>query len=395
MYISAIKNYPNSPSYSDTWQQAYNGIIRLYNKPDSEIIKKTRFFHYKTDENSILLQDERTLVSHNNREYLTFYGVEFSGLPKNRTILFLLSVGLIVEISRNDVYLLDLFDRQEIYNNRQDILKQTFQEIIKSTNNSKLKKLLTGVMDGRALASSNIDKVNLDLSCNDRFYSVLVTDYQKSLEQSNLDKFKALDNKIEPFIVNLFKQYFNRKVTISDISYDSFNNSIFLAEFYEKERIDHCLIPYDRIGEYMLLNIHKYGISTVTLNEFIYDLSNTELNFQYNNDIYLNESRIAEIDINNVYLKDKNIHIILGYHNAKQFIDNINGQSLYKATQKLDNLECSDRALSKDEFMSQMEQVYDWYLTSNRCFVKEINDRHEAIQMKLSELGLDSNFNVI
>ena len=394
MYISAIKNYPNSPSYSDTWQQAYNGIIRLYNKPDSEIIKKTCFFHYKTDENNILLQDERTLVSHNNREYLTFYGVEFSGLPKNRTILFLLSVGLIVEISRNDVYLLDLFDRQEIYNNRQDILKQTFQEIIKSTNNSKLKKLLTGVMDGRALASSNIDKVNLDLSCNDRFYPVLVTDYQKSLEQSNLDKFKSLDKKIEPFIVNLFKQYFNRKVTISDISYDSFNNSIFLAEFYEKEPIDHCLSPYSGSGEY-ILNISKYGISTVTLNEFIYDLSNTELNFQYNNDIYLNESRIAEIDINNVYLKDKNIHIILGYHNAKQFIDNINGQSLYKATQKLDNLECPDRELSKDEFMHQMEQVYDWYLTSNRCFVKEINDRHEAIQMKLSELGLDSNFNVI
>lgn len=157
MYISAIKNYPNSPSYSDTWQQSYNGIIRLYNKPDSEIIKKTRFFKYKTDENNIFFQDDRTLVSHNNREYFTFYGVEFSGLPKNRTILFLLSVGLIVEISRNDVYLLDLFDRQETYNNRQDILKQTFQEIIKSTNNSKLKKLLTGVIDSRTLASSNID----------------------------------------------------------------------------------------------------------------------------------------------------------------------------------------------------------------------------------------------
>lgn len=394
MYISAIKNYPNSPSYSDTWQQAYNGIIRLYNKPDSEIIKKTRFFHYKTDENNTFLKDERTLVSHSNREYLTFYGVEFSGLPKNRTILFLLSVGLIVEISRNDVYLLDLFDRQEIYSNRQDILKQTFQEIIKSTNNSKLKKLLTGIMDGRTLASSNIDKVNLDLSYNDRFYPVLVTDYQKSLEQSNLDKFKSLDKKIEPFIVNLFKQYFNRKVTISDISYDSFDNSIFLAEFYEKEHIDHCLIPYSGSGEYML-NISKYGISSITLNEFVYDISNTELDFQYYNGIYLNDSQIKEIDINNVYLKDKNIQIILGYHNAKQFIDNINGQSLYKATKELDNLECPDRELSKDEFMSQMEQVYDWYLTSNRCFVKEINDRHDAIQMKLSELGLDSNFNVI
>ena len=394
MYISAIKNYPNSPSYSDTWQQAYNGIIRLYNKPDSEIIKKTRFFHYKTDENNAFFKDERTLVSHSNREYLTFYGVEFSGLPKNRTILFLLSVGLIVEISRNDVYLLDLFDRQEIYSNRQDILKQTFQEIIKSTNNSKLKKLLTGVMDVRTLASSNIDKVNLDLSYNDRFYPVLVTDYQKSLEQSNLDKFKSLDKKIEPFIVNLFKQYFNRKVTISDISYDSFDNSIFLADFYEKEPIDHCLIPYSGSGEYML-NISKYGISSITLNEFVYDLSNTELDFQYYNDIYLNDSQIKEIDINNVYLKDKNLHIILGYHNAKQFIDNINGQSLYKATKELDNLECPDRELSKDEFMHQMEQVYNWYLTSNRCFVKEINDRHESIKMKLSCLGLDSNFNVI
>ena len=68
---------------------------------------------------------------------------------------------------------------------------------------------------------------------------------------------------------------------------------------------------------------------------------------------------------------------------------------MYKATKELDSLECPDRELSKDEFMSQMEQVYDWYLTSNRCFAKEINDRHDAIQMKLSELGLDSNFNVI
>jgi hypothetical protein len=68
---------------------------------------------------------------------------------------------------------------------------------------------------------------------------------------------------------------------------------------------------------------------------------------------------------------------------------------LYKATKELDKLEFPDRELSKDEFMSQMEQVYDWYLTSNRCFAKEINDRHDAIQMKLSELGLDSNFNVI
>ena len=394
MYITTIKNNSNLPSYADIWQPVYNGIIRLYNKPDSEIIKKTRFFKYKTDENHIFFQDDRTLVSHNNREYFTFYGVEFSGLPKNRTILFLLSVGLIVEISRNDVYLLDLFDRQETYNNRQDILKQTFQEIIKSTNNSKLKKLLTGVIDSRTLASSNIDKVNLDLSYNDRFYPVLVTDYQKSLEQSNLDKFKSLDKKIEPFIVNLFKKYFNRKVTISDISYDSFDNSIFLAEFYEKEHIDHCLIPYSGSGEYML-NISKYGISSITLNEFVYDISNTELDFQYYNGIYLNDSQIKEIDINNVYLKDKNIQIILGYHNAKQFIDNINGQSLYKATKELDNLECPDRELSKDEFMSQMEQVYDWYLTSNRCFVKEINDRHDAIQMELSELGLDSNFNVI
>jgi hypothetical protein len=394
MYITTIKNNSNLPSYADIWQPVYNGIIRLYSKPDSEIIKKTRFFKYKTDENNIFFQDDRTLVSYNNHERLTFYGVEFTGLPKNRTILFLLNVGLIVEISRNDVYLLDLFDRQEIYNDRRNILNQAFQEIIKSTNNSKLKKLLIGVMDSRALASSNIDKANLDLSCNDRFYPVLVTDYQKSLEQSNLDKFKALDNKIEPFIVNLFKQYFNRKVTISDISYDSFDNSIFLAEFYEKEPIDHCLIPYSGSGEY-ILNISKYGISSVTLNEFAYDLSNTELDFQYYNDIYLNDSRIKEIDINNEYLKDKNIHIILGYHNAKQFIDNINGQSLYKATKELDSLECPDRELSKDEFMSQMEQVYDWYLTSNRCFAKEINDRHDAIQMKLSELGLDSNFNVI
>lgn len=82
-------------------------------------------------------------------------------------------------------------------------------------------------------------------------------------------------------------------------------------------------------------------------------------------------------------------------HNAKQFIDNVNAYSLHNASTELDNLECPDRELSKDEFMGQMEQVYDWYLTSNRCFVKEINDRHEAIKMKLSELGLDSNFNVI
>lgn len=82
-------------------------------------------------------------------------------------------------------------------------------------------------------------------------------------------------------------------------------------------------------------------------------------------------------------------------HNAKQFIDNVNAYSLHNASTELDNLECPDRELSKYEFMGQMEQAYDWYLTSNRCFVKEINDRHEAIQMKLSELGLDSNFNVI
>ena len=144
-----------------------------------------------------------------------------------------------------------------------------------------------------------------------------------------------------------------------------------------------------------MFSINKYGISTITLNEFIYGLSNTELDFQYYNDIYLNDSRIKEININDAFLKDKNIHIILGYHNAKQFIDNINAQSLHRTATELDKLECPNKELSKEAFMSQMEQVYDWYLTSNRYFVKEINDRHKAIEMKLSKLGLDSNFNVI
>lgn len=394
MYITAIKNNPNSPSYSDIWRRAYNGIIRLYNKPDSEIIKKTRSFNYKTGENNVFFKDDRTLVSYNDRERLTFYGIEFSGLPKNRTILFLLNIGLIVEISRNDVCLLDLFDRQEVYNDRHNILNQAFQEIIKSTYNSKFKKLLTGVMDSGLLTSSNINKVNLDLSCDDRFYPVLVTDCQKSLEQSNLNKFKSLDKKIKPFVINLFEQHFNRKVTIKDIVHDSFDYAIPLAEFYGREPIDDCLIPYNRSGNY-IFRIEKYEISVISLEDSIYELSDGELDIQYHNDIYLNNFRTAEIDINNILPKYISIYTILGYHNAKQFIDNVNAYSLHNASTKLDKLECPDRELSKDEFMHQMEQVYDWYLTSNRCFVKEINDRHEAIQMKLSELGLDSNFNVI
>lgn len=394
MYITAIKNNPNSPSYSDIWRRAYNGIIQLYNKPDEEIIKKTRSFNYKTGENNVFFKDDRTLVSYNDRERLTFYGIEFSGLPKNRTILFLLNIGLIVEISRNDVCLLDLFDRQEVYNDRHNILNQAFQEIIKSTYNSKFKKLLTGVIGNGLLTSSNINKVNLDLSCDDRFYPVLITDHQKSRKQSNLNKFKSLDKRIEPFVINLFEQHFNRKVTITDISHDSFDYAVPLAEFYGREPIDDCLIPYKQSGSYVF-RIGKDGISIITLDEFIYELSNGELDSQDYNDIYLNDSRTAEIDIDNMLLEDNDIHLILGYHNAKQFIDNVNAYSLHNASTKLDNLECPDRELSKDEFMSQMEQVYDWYLTSNRCFVKEINDRHEAIQMKLSELGLDSNFNVV
>lgn len=394
MYITAIKNNPNSPSYSDIWRRAYNGIIRLYNKPDDEIIKKTRSFNYKTDENNPFFKDDRTLVSYNDRERLTFYGIEFSGLPKNRTILFLLSVGLIIEISRNDVCLLDLFDRQEVYNDRRNILTQVFQDIIKSTYNSKFKKILTSVMSNGLLISSNINKVNLDLSCDDRFYPVIITDCQKSSNQSNLNKFKSLDKKIEPFVINLFEQHFNRKVTITDISHDSFDYAVPLAEFYGREPIDDCLIPYKQSGSYVF-RIGKDGISIITLDEFIYELSNGELDSQDYNDIYLNDSRTAEIDIDNMLLEDNDIHLILGYHNAKQFIDNVNAYSLHNASTKLDKLECPDRELSKDEFMSQMEQVYDWYLTSNRCFVKEINDRHDAIQMKLSELGLDSNFNVI
>lgn len=394
MYITAIKNNPNSPSYSDIWRRAYNGIIRLYNKPDSEIIKKTRSFNYKTGENNVFFKDDRTLVSYNDRERLTFYGIEFSGLPKNRTILFLLNIGLIVEISRNDVCLLDLFDRQEVYNDRHNILNQAFQEIIKSTYNSKFKKLLTGVMDSGLLTSSNINKVNLDLSCDDRFYPVLVTDCQKSLEQSNLNKFKSLDKKIKPFVINLFEQHFNRKVTIKDIVHDSFDYAIPLAEFYGREPIDDCLIPYKQSCSY-IFRIEKYEISVIPLEDLIYELSDGELDIQYHNDIYLNNFRTAEIDINNILPKYISIYTILGYHNAKQFIDNVNAYSLHNASTKLDKLECPDRELSKDEFMAQMEQVYDWYLTSNRCFVKEINDRHEAIKMKLSELGLDSNFNVI
>lgn len=394
MYITAIKNNPNSPSYSDIWRRAYNGIIQLYNKPDEEIIKKTRSFNYKTGENNVFFKDDRTLVSYNDRERLTFYGIEFSGLPKNRTILFLLNIGLIVEISRNDVCLLDLFDRQEVYNDRHNILNQAFQEIIKSTYNSKFKKLLTGVIGNGLLTSSNINKVNLDLSCDDRFYPVLITDHQKSRKQSNLNKFKSLDKRIEPFVINLFEQHFNRKVTITDISHDSFDYAVPLAEFYGREPIDDCLIPYKQSGSYVF-RIGKDGISIITLDEFIYELSNGELDSQDYNDIYLNDSRTAEIDIDNMLLEDNDIHLILGYHHAKQFIDNVNAYSLHNASTKLDKLECPDRELSKDEFMHQMEQVYDWYLTSNRCFVKEINDRHEAIQMKLSELGLDSNFNVI
>lgn len=394
MYITTIKNNSNLPSYADIWQPVYNGIIRLYSKRDSEIIKKTRFFKYKTDENNIFFQDDRTLVSYNNHERLTFYGVEFTGLPKNRTILFLLNVGLIVEISRNDVYLLDLFDRQEIYNDRRNILNQAFQEIIETSHNAKLEKLLTGVIGNGLLISSNINEVNLDLSCDDRFYPVIITDCQKSLEQSNLNKFKSLDKRIEPFVINLFEQYFNRKVTITDIAHDSFDYTVPLAEFYGREPIDDCLIPYKQSGSY-IFRIGKDGISIITLEEFIYELSNGELDSQDYNDIYLNDSRTAEIDIDNMLLADNDIHLILGYHNAKQFIDNVNAYSLHNTSTKLDKLECPDRELSKDEFMGQMEQVYDWYLTSNRCFVKEVNDRHEAIKMKLSELGLDSNFNVI
>lgn len=45
--------------------------------------------------------------------------------------------------------------------------------------------------------------------------------------------------------------------------------------------------------------------------------------------------------------------------------------------------------------MAKMEKMYDWYLTSNRCLSEEVNYRYNVIEMKLSELGLNSNFNVV
>ena len=104
---------------------------------------------------------------------------------------------------------------------------------------------------------------------------------------------------------------------------------------------------------------------------------------------------IEEIDIDKTLLEHNTIHLILGYANAKKFIDNINAQSLYKATSELEKIDCPNRELTKDEFMAHMEKMYEWYLTSNRCLSKEVNYRYDMIKMKLSELGLDSNFNVV
>lgn len=395
LHFTANKIDSSTPSYADIWQRAYNSIIRLcHNKLDTDIIKNSRQFQYKIDENNPLLKDDRTLTSINVREQLTCYGVEFTGVPKKRTILFLLNIGLIVELSIDKIYLLDLFNRPEIYNNKLNVIKSLLQEIIKTADYNKLKNKLAKIFDGLTLNSSNIEILDLDLSCDDKFYPVLIKDYQKYLNKSNLDTFKSLDKEIEPFIVDLFNKYFNRNVSITDISHKELEYEIYLAEFYDRNPIDSCVIPCCN-GNECVLDIDEYGVLLTTLNEFIYYTTNTELDSQHFNKIYLNASKIEEINIDETLLEHNNIHLILGYANAKKFIDNINAQSLYKATSELEKIDCPNRELTKDEFMAHMEKMYEWYLTSNRCLSKEVNYRYDMIKMKLSELGLDSNFNVV
>ena len=395
LHFTANKSDSNTPSYADIWQRAYNSIIRLYhNKLDTDIIKNSRQFQYKIDESNPLLKDDRTLTSLNVREQLTCYGVEFTGLPKKRTILFLLNIGLIVEVSIDKIYLLDLFNRPEIYNNKFNVIKSLLQEIIKTADYNKLKNKLAKIFDGLTLNSSNIEILDLDLSCDDKFYPVLIKDYQKYLNKSNLDTFKSLDKEIDPFIVGLFKKYFNRNVSITDISHKELEYEIYLAEFYDRNPIDSCVIPCCN-GNECVLDIDEYGVSLTTLNEFIYYTTNTELEYQHFNKIYLNASEIEEIDIDKTLLEHNTIHLILGYSNARTFINNINAQSLCKATYELGKIDCPNRELTKDEFMVQMEKMYDWYLTSNRCLSEEVNYRYNVIEMKLSELGLDGNFNVV
>lgn len=395
LHFTANKSDSNTPSYADIWQRAYNSIIRLYhNKLDTDIIKNSRQFQYKIDESNPLLKDDRTLTSLNVREQLTCYGVEFTGLPKKRTILFLLNIGLIVEVSIDKIYLFDLFNRPEIYNNKFNVIKSLLQEIIKTADYNKLKNKLAKIFDGLTLNSSNIEILDLDLSCDDKFYPVLIKDYQKYLNKSNLDTFKSLDKEIDPFIVGLFKKYFNRNVSITDISHKELEYEIYLAEFYDRNPIDSCVIPCCN-GNECVLDIDEYGVSLTTLNEFIYYTTNTELEYQHFNKIYLNASEIEEIDIDKTLLEHNTIHLILGYSNARTFINNINAQSLCKATYELGKIDCPNRELTKDEFMVQMEKMYDWYLTSNRCLSEEVNYRYNVIEMKLSELGLDGNFNVV
>lgn len=398
LHFTANKIVSNTPSYADIWQRAYNSIISLYNnKLDTDIIKKSRQFQYKIDESNPLLKDDRTLTSLNVRDQLTCYGVEFTGLPKKRTILFLLNIGLIVEVSVDKIYLLDLFNRPEIYNNKLDVIESLLKEIIKTADYNKLKNKLAKIFDGLTLNSSNIDILDLDLSCDDKFYPVLIKDYQNDLDKFNLDTLKLLDKDIESFIVDLFNRYFNRNITsitIADISHKEFEDEIYLAKFYDRDPIDGCVIPCCN-GNECVLDIDKYGILLTSLDEFIYYTTNTELDYQHFNEIYLNASRIEKIDINEIPLKHNNIHLILGYANAKTFVDNINAQSLYNATSELDKIDCPNKELTKDEFMAKMEKMYDWYLTSNRCLSEEVNYRYNVIEMKLSELGLDSNFNVV
>lgn len=394
-HFTTNKITQNTLSYADIWQRAYNGIIRLYNKPDTDIKKNTHHFHYKINKNNPLLKDERTLTSYNVRERLSCYGAEFIGLPKNRTVLFLLNIGLIVEISISDakVRLLDLFNRQEIYNNKFDVIKSTFQEIITSSDDIILKNKLSKIIN-KLSVSKNIEIMELDLSCDDKFYPVLIKDYQSSFEKSNLDTFKSLNEKIRPFVTNLFEQYFNRKVKITDIPHELYAGNIPLAEFYNRKPIDSCVIPCTNLNE-CLFEINEHSVSILSLNEFVYDLTNTELDYQYYNDIYVNNSRIEQININEISLKHNNIHLILGYSNAKSFVDNVNAQSLYKASSELEKINPPEKELTKDEFMAEMGKMYDWYLFSNRTLLKEINYRVESIEMKSSELGLDSNFNVV
>ena len=144
-----------------------------------------------------------------------------------------------------------------------------------------------------------------------------------------------------------------------------------------------------------LFEINEHSVSILSLNEFVYDLTNTELDYQYYNDIYVNNSRIEQINIDEISLKHNNIHLILGYSNAKSFVDNVNAQSLYKASSELEKIKPPEKELTKDEFIAEMGKMYDWYLLSNRTLLKEINYRIESIEMKSSELGLDSNFNVV